>query len=77
MGHVDQPGDIGVDHRFPVVQIHFLRGLRRQRQPGVVNQRRDIGEFSGQRRHGPGDRIAIADVEFDNVHRHLRGELIL
>jgi len=37
VGDVDQAGDVGVDHGVPVLQIDLLRGLRRQRQAGVVD----------------------------------------
>ncbi len=77
VGDRHQTGDIGVDHRFPVLQRHLLRRQRRQRQPGVVDQGGDIGEIGGQRRHGGSHCLAVTNVKLNNMHRHLSGEAVL
>ena len=77
VGHRHQTGDVGVDHRFPVLQRHLLRRQRRQRQPGVVDQGGDIGEGGGERRHGGSHRLAVTNVKLNNMHRHLGGESVL
>ena len=77
VGDVNQTGNVGVDHRFPVLQVHLLRRLRRQRQPGVVNQRFDIGKGGRQLCHRGGNGLAVTHVQLDNMYRHQQAQPVI
>jgi len=63
--------------RFPVVQVGVVRRLRRQRQPGVVNQRFDIGKGGGQLCHRGGNGLAVTHVQLDNMYRHQQAQPVI
>src|SRR5690606_24945345 len=77
MGHVHQAGNVGVDHRVPVGQIHLLRWHGREGQAGIVDQRADLaktlGQFSHDLLHGGG----IAHIQRGDMDRHLLAQFIL
>ena len=62
-----QRGDVGVDHRAPVVELRALRGQRALREAGVVDQQVDGAETVRQRVQRGAHRSFVADVESGDV----------
>ncbi|MNM63907.1 hypothetical protein D3C81_752830 [compost metagenome] len=71
MGQGDQRGDVGVDHRRPVLQAGALRRRGALGKTGIVDQQVDVteGRRQGQQRRFHRDRIT--HVEHGRVHHLL------
>ena len=76
MGHINHPGDVGVDHGMQVGQLDLLHGRWRQCQAGIVDQRMDLPKIGGQRGNRLCHRFGILDIQFQGMHRGHGSKLV-
>ena len=61
--HRQQPHDVRVDHRFPVVEVAFIFGFESKGKTGIVDEYVDLLPVCGQALDGLLSRLAVSDVE--------------
>ena len=74
--HPQEALDVGVYHRFPVVEATFVFGLQAQGQAGIVDEDVHLVPLRGQAGYGFLGGLAVADVEAEGKRfRTLGGQL--